>query len=36
MIVPSMHLAVVRLGLTPTRSGYSVQNLDARVVEALR
>ncbi|URQ75979.1 MAG: beta-lactamase family protein [Candidatus Ochrobactrum gambitense] len=35
MIVPSMHLAVVRLGLTPNRSGYSVQNLDAQIIEAL-
>ncbi|TNV16065.1 serine hydrolase [Ochrobactrum teleogrylli] len=36
MIVPSMHLSVVRLGLTPSRSGYSVQNLDAQIIEALR
>ncbi|WP_449414563.1 serine hydrolase domain-containing protein [Ochrobactrum teleogrylli] len=36
MIVPSLHLSVVRLGLTPSRSGYSVQNLDAQIIEALR
>lgn len=36
MIVPSMHLSVVRLGLTPSRLGYSVQKLDAQIIEALR
>ncbi len=36
MIVPSMHLSVVRLGLTPSRLGYSVKNLDAQIIEALR
>ncbi|MBJ6131567.1 serine hydrolase [Ochrobactrum sp. Q0168] len=36
MIIPSMHLSVVRLGLTPSRSGYTVQKLDAKIIKALR
>ncbi|MBB4094767.1 serine hydrolase [Ochrobactrum pecoris] len=36
MIVPSMHLAVVRLGLTPSRTHYNVQRLNAKVIEAVR
>ncbi len=36
MIVPSLRLAVVRLGLTPSRTGYSVRNLDGEIVDALR
>ncbi|MFQ0814466.1 6-aminohexanoate hydrolase [Brucella anthropi] len=36
MIVPSMHLAVVRLGLTPSRTRYNVQALNARIIEAVR
>ncbi len=36
MIVPSMHLAVVRLGLTPSRARYNVQRLNAKVIEAAR
>jgi len=36
MVVPSMHLAVVRLGLTPSRTGYNVQLLNARIIEAIR
>jgi len=36
MVVPSMHLAVVRLGLTPSRTGYNVQLLNVRIIEAIR
>ncbi len=36
MIVPSMHLAVVRLGLTPSRAGYNVQRLNAKIIETVR
>lgn len=36
MVVPSMHLAVVRLGLTPSRSGYNVQKLNAKIIEAVQ
>lgn len=36
MIVPSMHLAVVRLGLTPSRAGYNVQHLNAKIIESVR
>jgi CubicO group peptidase (beta-lactamase class C family) len=36
MIVPSMHLAVVRLGLTPSRVRYNVQHLNAKIIEAVR
>ncbi|WP_343315689.1 serine hydrolase [Brucella sp. BE17] len=36
MVVPSMRLAVVRLGLTPWRLGYKVRDLDTAIVEALR
>ncbi|MCZ4092123.1 serine hydrolase domain-containing protein [Sinorhizobium psoraleae] len=35
MIVPSLRLAVVRLGLTPSRLGYDVQKLNAKIIEAL-
>ncbi|PND28873.1 serine hydrolase [Sinorhizobium sp. M4_45] len=35
MIVPSLRLAVVRLGLTPSRLGYDVQKLNARIIDAL-
>lgn len=35
MLVPSLKLAVVRLGLTPSRLGYDVQTLNAKVIEAL-
>ncbi|WEX76363.1 beta-lactamase family protein [Sinorhizobium numidicum] len=35
MLVPSLSLAVVRLGLTPSRTGYDVQKLNARIIEAL-
>lgn len=34
MLVPSLGLAVVRLGLTPSRSGYDVRVLEAKIVEA--
>lgn len=36
MIVPSLRLAVVRLGLTPSRTGYDVRPLQAAVIEALK
>jgi CubicO group peptidase (beta-lactamase class C family) len=35
MLVPSLQLAVVRLGLTPSRLRYDVQKLNARIIEAL-
>ncbi|MEI3851363.1 serine hydrolase [Ensifer sp. CCNWLY38] len=35
MLVPSLKLAVVRLGLTPSRLGYDVQKLNAKIIEAL-
>jgi CubicO group peptidase (beta-lactamase class C family) len=35
MLVPSLGLAVVRLGLTPSRSGYDVRVLEAKIVEAV-
>ncbi len=35
MIVPSLRLAVVRLGLTPSRLGYDVQKLNSRIIDAL-
>ena len=35
LIVPSMQLAIVRLGLTPSRTGYKVPELQAAVVKAL-
>lgn len=35
MLVPSLKLAVVRLGLTPSRGGYDVQKLNAKIIEAL-
>jgi len=35
MIVPSLRLAVVRLGLTPWIDGYNVQALNARIIDAL-
>lgn len=36
MVVPSMRLAVVRLGLTPFRLGYKVRDLNAAIVKALQ
>ncbi|ACP25887.1 6-aminohexanoate-dimer hydrolase protein [Sinorhizobium fredii NGR234] len=35
MLVPSLRLAVVRLGLTPSRTGYDVQKLNGKIIEAL-
>lgn len=35
MLVPSLGLAVVRLGLTPSSSGYDVRMLEAKIVEAV-
>lgn len=35
MLVPSLGLAVVRLGLTPSRSGYDVRVLEAKIIEAV-
>ncbi|WP_081158325.1 serine hydrolase domain-containing protein [Ensifer aridi] len=35
MLVPSLRLAIVRLGLTPSRLRYDVQKLNARIIEAL-
>ena len=35
MIVPSLRLAVVRLGLTPSRLGYDVQKLNSSIIDAL-
>ncbi|WP_026619070.1 CubicO group peptidase (beta-lactamase class C family) [Ensifer sp. WSM1721] len=35
ILVPSLRLAVVRLGLTPSRLRYDVQKLNARIIEAL-
>ncbi len=35
MLVPSHGLAVVRLGLTPSRSGYDVRQLQAKIIEAV-
>lgn len=35
MIVPSLRLAVIRLGLTPWIDGYNVQALNARIIDAL-
>ncbi|MCA1367597.1 serine hydrolase [Bradyrhizobium sp. BRP14] len=35
MLVPSLRLAVVRLGLTPSRLRYDVQKLNSRIIEAL-
>ncbi|HTO31826.1 MAG TPA: serine hydrolase [Pararhizobium sp.] len=36
MLVPSLGLAVVRLGLTPSRSGYDVRMLEAKIIEAVK
>ena len=36
IIVPSMNLAVVRLGLTPSRTGYKVPELQAAIIQALQ
>ncbi|OYR14466.1 beta-lactamase family protein [Brucella rhizosphaerae] len=36
LIVPSMQLAIVRLGLTPSRTGYKVPELQAAVAKALQ
>ncbi len=36
MIVPSLDLAVVRLGLTPSSLGYDVRALDAEIIKAIR
>ena len=35
MIVPSMNLAVVRLGLSPSKTHYNVQGLNSRIIKAL-
>ena len=36
MLVPSLGVAVVRLGLTPSRSGYDVRVLQAKIIEAIK
>ncbi|WP_273724985.1 serine hydrolase [Brucella gallinifaecis] len=36
IIVPSMNLAIIRLGLTPSRKGYKVSELQAAVIKALQ
>jgi len=36
IIVPSMNLAIVRLGLTPSRTGYKVPELQAAIIQALQ
>jgi len=36
IIVPSMNLAIVRLGLTPSRTGYKVPELQAAIIKALQ
>ncbi|OYR19132.1 serine hydrolase domain-containing protein [Brucella thiophenivorans] len=36
IIVPSMDLAIVRLGLTPSRAGYKVSTLQEAVIKALQ
>ncbi|MCL7998168.1 beta-lactamase family protein [Brucella sp. 21LCYQ03] len=36
IIVPSMNLAIVRLGLTPSRTGYKVPELQAEIIQALQ
>ncbi|MEJ5079881.1 MULTISPECIES: serine hydrolase domain-containing protein [unclassified Ochrobactrum] len=36
IIVPSMNLAIVRLGLTPSRTGYKVPQLQAAIIQALQ
>lgn len=36
IIVPSMNLAIVRLGLTPSRVGYKVPELQAAIIKALQ
>jgi CubicO group peptidase (beta-lactamase class C family) len=36
MLVPSLDLAVVRLGLTPSSLGYDVRTLDAEIIKAIR
>ena len=36
IIVPSMNLAIVRLGLTPSRTGYKVPELQASIIKALQ
>lgn len=35
LIVPSMQLAIVRLGLTPSRTGYKVPELQEAIIKAL-
>lgn len=36
MLVPSLGLAVVRMGLTPSRSGYDVRVLESKIIEAVK
>lgn len=36
MIVPSLDLIVLRMGLTPSRLGYDVRQLEAKIIEAVR
>jgi len=36
ILVPSMNLAIVRLGLTPSRTGYKVPELQAAIIQALQ
>lgn len=36
IIVPSMNLAIIRLGLTPSRTGYKVPELQAAIIKALQ
>ncbi len=35
MIVPSLKLVVVRMGLTPSRTGFNVQKLNSAIIEAI-
>lgn len=36
MLVPSLGLSVVRLGLTPSRTGYGTRLLEAKIIEAVK
>ncbi|OJF97321.1 serine hydrolase domain-containing protein [Pararhizobium antarcticum] len=36
LMVPSLNLAVLRMGLTPSRSGYDVRRLHAKIIEAVK
>jgi len=36
LMVPSLDLAVLRMGLTPSRLGYDVRQLEAKIIEAVR